>query len=325
MNCLQMLIIAAPLVWAEVGELEDKPTRSEWPVLSGEYLGQEPPGRQPKLFAEGVIPVEGIQHCFPAFSPDGKECFWMTVVFDNDKPRGEIWHTREADGHWAEPVLAPFSGEYNDHAPVFSPDGRRLYFSSSRPGGIGQGKNIWFVEKTGRAWTEPEHLGSPPNTEVGATQATFTTDGTIYFVGSFEGTQWNTAIYRSRLIDGQYEEPELLSEPIRTAGADIYPFIAPDESYLLFASSRPGRRSPETDLYVSFRNADGTWAEPIHMDDSVNNEMTVSFSFVTYDGKYLFFNRFDRDGTDKFYWMDAAVIQHLNPDKDQGNKQQLEN
>jgi D-alanyl-D-alanine carboxypeptidase len=276
--------------------------------LSGPYLGQPPPGAQPSLFAPEALPVNGIQHCFPAFAPNGREVYWMLVEFDDDSPRGQIWFMREVDGIWSKPELAPFSGEFDDHAPVFSLDGQRLYFASTRPGGFGNSKNLWYVEKTNAGWSDPRNLGSPPNTEIGATQATFTAGGSVYFLGRREGTQWETGIYRCRFSDGKYLPPEPLEPPITTLHADVYPFIAPDESYLLFGSSRPGANSTETDLYISLRNADDTWSEPIQLDKSINNGKTVSFSCVTHDGKYLFFNRFDDDGTDKFYWVDAGIL-----------------
>jgi D-alanyl-D-alanine carboxypeptidase len=299
--CLQ---VAAAMA---VGQ-ETTLTESANPSMSGPYFGQDPPGMQPRLFAPGVLPVDGVQHCFPAFSPDGREVYWMQVEFENDRPRGRIMYLKEIDGSWGKPGLAPFSRDFNNHAPVFSFDGQRLYFSSDRSGGVGPGKNIWYVERTESGWGEPKNLGSPPNSDLSATQATFTRDGTVYFTGMREGTQWNTGIYRSRFIDGQYLKAEPLGAPISTPHADIYPYIAPDESYLLFGSTRPGSRSIESDLYISFRDSDDTWSQPIQLDESINNGRSVSFSFVTHDGKYLFFNRFDEDGTDKFYWVDASII-----------------
>lgn len=276
--------------------------------ISGPYLGQSPPGMEPRLFAPGIIPTEGVQHCFPAISPNGKEIYWMNVLFEDDRPRGEILFMEEVNGKWSNPQTASFSGVHNDHAPVFSKDGNRLYFASSRPGGFGSGKNIWFVEKEESKWSEPRNLGSPPNTDLAATQPSFTSDGTVYFVGLCDSTQWGTAIYRSRLVDNKYREPELLGAPIKTEHADIYPYIAPDESYLLFGSTRPGGNSTESDLYISFRDSDDNWSRPIHLDKSINNGKTVSFPFITHDGKYLFFNRFDEDDTDKFYWVKAKIL-----------------
>jgi len=278
--------------------------------ITGPYLGMNPPGNTPELFAPDIIPTDGIQHCFPTFSPDGKEVFWMTVIFENEKPRGEIWYMIEDNGVWTAPAVAPFSGTYNDHNPVFSCDSKLLYFTSTRPGGVENCKSIWYVSRTESGWNNPVVLDSPPNTGIGAGQATFTSDGTVYFIGKIENVQWGSGIYRSKFVNDKYLDPEKLGIHINTEYADVYPFVAPDESYLLFGSSRPGGNSTETDLYISFRNADDTWGEPIHIDKSINNGHTVSFSYVSCDGKYLFFNRFDSDGTDKFYWVDAGIIDH---------------
>lgn len=306
---LKLLMLSCPLLIPVIASAQEPAdTAGIEDDLSGPYLGQPAPGTEPRLFAPGIIPVDGFQHCFPAFSPDGREVFWMHVFFENDKPRGEIRFMKEIDGRWVGPDVAPFSGEFNDHAPVFSGDGTRLYFASSRPGATGPGKNLWYVERANNGWGEPRPLGSPPNTELGATQPTFTRDGTVYFVGRCDSAQWNSGIYRSRLVNGQYQEPELLGPPIWTPEANTYPYIAPDESFLIFGSSRPGARSTETDLYISFRDSNDVWSEPVQMDKLINNGMSVSFSFVTHDGKFLFFDRFDSDGTDKFYWVDASVI-----------------
>jgi hypothetical protein len=137
----------------------------------------------------------------------------MTVDMSGENPRGQIMFMAELDGRWTAPMMVPFSGEYNDHAPVFSPDGKRLYFASSRPGGNDKGKNLWYVEKTESGWSEPIHMGYPPNFEdSGASQPSFTEDGTVYFIGSFEGMTWNVGIYRSRFVDGKYLPPEPLQK-----------------------------------------------------------------------------------------------------------------
>jgi hypothetical protein len=302
------ILLVACTIWAQ----DD----SNFIDISGPYLGQPSPGTDPVLFAPDILPVDGIQHCFPAFSPDGEEVYWMKVEFEDERPRGEIWFMEAVGDRWTVPAVASFSGEYNDHSPVFSFDGNRLYFASNRPGGVGRGKNIWFVERTDTNWGKPVNLGSPPNSENGASQISFTRSGSVYFISTFEGTQWGTAIYKSSFADGEYQEPEVIDSPIMTEHADVYPCISPDESFLIFGSSRPGTQSTETDLYISFRNPDGTWAQPIHMNERINNGMTVSFSFVTHDSRYLFFNRFDSTGTDKFYWVNAGIIDEHRPDAD---------
>jgi hypothetical protein len=279
----------------------------------GPYLGQEPPGQKAELFAPGLLTTDGIEHCFLAFSPDGRELYWTRIDTSGERPRGEILFMVETDSGWTTPARAPFSGVYSDHSPVFSPGGQRIIFSSNRPGGIGRRNNLWYVERTSDRWSEPVLLSSPPNSSIGAGQGTLTVQGAVYFTGFLDSVEWNTGIYRSRFADGRYLPPELLPDVINTKQADAYPFIAPDESYLIFGSSRPGGRSTETDLYIAFRKSDDSWTAPIHLGEEINDGHTVSFSFVTYDSKYLFFNRFD-DETDRFYWIDARILDKYRPD-----------
>jgi len=296
---------------------DDSTKTTEIPILGGPYLGQESPGMQAKPFAPDIIPVDGIQHCFPTISPDGREVYWMTFP-EGGKPT--IMFTKEVEGRWTPPRAASFSGEYGDHAPFFSHDGQRIYFASSRPGGYGKG-DIWYVERNDKGWSKPINLGSPPNSEESESQPTLTKDGTIYFISALKGVQWGRGIYRSPLSNGHYLKREALDSIINTKYADIYPFIAPDESYLLFGSSRPGARSVETDLYISFRNDEYSWGKPRQLGDEINNGSSVSFSCVTSDGKYLLFNRFinesGENGTDAFFWIGSKILDKYKLDKEE--------
>ncbi len=274
------------------------------------YIGLESPGLIPELFAKEIIPVEDVQHCFPAFSPDGHEVYWMQY---NMKLRSSVLMYMEyRNNSWSKPDTARFSVGFTDTAPVFSADGSRLFFVSRRPGGLGA-SDIWYIEKTGKGWSEPVNAGSQVNTELRESQPTFTRDGTMYFVRWTEGYEYGWVIYRSRLVDREYSEPEMLPAVINRKTIDYSPYISPDESYLIFASGREGRKSKETDLYISFRDRNDKWSEPVNMGDDINNGYTVTFPFVTYDGKYLFFNRFNDSGTDAFYWVDASIIDFFRP------------
>ena len=46
------------------------------------------------------------------------------------------------------------------------------------------------------------------------------------------------------------------------------------------------------------------------LDDSVNATVTENITYVSPDGKYLFFHR-----TNDIYWVDAEVIHRLRPDR----------
>jgi hypothetical protein len=278
-------------------------------VHPGPYLGQTIPGTTPELFAPGVIPTEGIVHSSPTFSPDGNYMFWSFVF--REQRRSQIMYMKAVSDGWTQPAAAPFSGIHSDANPCFSPDGKRLYFSSSRPEGSGRG-DIWYVTPTEQGWSDPVNLGSPPNASGSEGQPSVAADGSLFFISAMDSVEWNRGIYHCRKEGSTFVERVALPPVINTSDADAYPFIAPDQSYLLFCSGRPGRNSVETDMYVSFKQAGGEWGVPVQMGPEINNGKTVSFPRVTLDGKYLFFRRFS-DGTDPYFWVEASILDDLRP------------
>jgi Tol biopolymer transport system component len=98
------------------------------------------------------------------------------------------------------------------------------------------------------------------------------------------------------LNTGVYENRTRLQPGIKGA----HPFIAPDESFLLFSAPAPGRRDP--DLYVS-RQQEGTWSKPEPLPALINTTGVESNPFVSPDGRYLFFIRkYD------VYWADLKNL-----------------
>jgi Tol biopolymer transport system component len=116
-------------------------------------------------------------------------------------------------------------------------------------------------------------------------------------------------IWRSRFVNGKYTLPENLEE-INTEHYEDGPFIAPDESYLIFESERPGGIGGSIDLYISFRKDDGSWSVPVNMGETINSDKTDRWARVTPDGKYLFFGS-NRNGNMDIYWIDAKIISNL--------------
>ena len=73
------LVVALTVISTGVVLAQKAADTNVFPELSGAYLGQTPPGLEAVRFAPGIIPIEDIEHCFPAFSSDGKEVYWMTM------------------------------------------------------------------------------------------------------------------------------------------------------------------------------------------------------------------------------------------------------
>jgi hypothetical protein len=85
-----------------------------------------------------------------------------------------------------------------------------------------------------------------------------------------------------------------------------HPFIAPDESYLIFDVAVSGYIR---DLFICMRKPDGTWTKAINLGSPVNTyEGSEMCPFVSRDGKYFFFCR---GGTE--FWVDASFIERFRP------------
>src|SRR5215207_4335912 len=133
------------------------------------------------LFGEGVFST-GLYELPPTFSPDGRTAFF-TVSTPAYGRLHVIMESRREGGRWGEPRIAPFSGQYGDADPMFSPDGRQLFFLSRRPTAPGAAPrndfDVWVVERAGDGWGEPRHIpeASGPGAEHYVSPAS---DGTLY-------------------------------------------------------------------------------------------------------------------------------------------------
>lgn len=281
--------------------------------LKGKYLGQKPPGKEPVLFAPDIVSSNRFEHATVTFSPDGEEAFWGSsfMLSESGYTYGRILTSRLENGRWTVPQKAAFSTIRGCGEPMFTPDGKKLFFSSRRPlrpGGEEVESHIWMVEKTSAGWTEPTLLRGGPNDFGYYWQFSFAADGSIYFSKNDAGGHGGSDIYVSRLIGVEYQPPENLGPVINGEQDDDSPFIASDERYLIFTSwGRPGGIG-DADLVVSFRDHSGAWTQPVVLPQPVNSESREICPQVTRDGKYLFFNSF-RSGVADNYWVEAAVIE----------------
>jgi ankyrin repeat protein len=117
-----------------VKELNGDTSPKKFPELTGIYLGQAPPAGEPKLFAPDIVSGanDDDNHGSIAFMPDGKEIYWNMMW----NKRGKIWMTKLLNDKWTEPEMASFceGGSAMDDNPFITPDGQKLFFTSTRFG-----------------------------------------------------------------------------------------------------------------------------------------------------------------------------------------------
>ena len=255
--------------------LSVRPARCQ--IAGGPYLGQSLPGVIPEPFAQAILPTSS-----PAitFTPEGLECFFQYL-----SPDFESWlmTSREAGGTWPDPDTVTFSGPL-DSRPRLTPDGNRLLFISQRETPGYPGTHLWYSDRVETGWEEPVPMGSPVKEHV-IDCASAALNGNLYY--SDEGLN-NAKIYLSRLLNGNYTEPELLGDSIHISDWAGTPFISPDESYLLFCA---GAAFSPGDLYISYRKPDQTWTTAVSLSDTINTGDDEALPFVSGDGQLLFFTR----------------------------------
>ena len=274
------------------------------------YLGQTPPGNIPQIFAPGVISLNNRFETYPTFSPDGKEMFFSVV--NAGWTTGKIFHTKEQNGIWTLPVPADFSdNNYVNWESFISPDGNRQFFTSkNRPPSTYY--DIWMVERiSDTAWSTPVRLDSPVNSNAADGSACVTGNGTLYFTSHRGGGYGGSIIYRAKFIDSSYSQVESLGNIIQTTSFEAEPYMAPDESYLIFISEYRAVGEGGYDLWIFFRNVDSSWSVPVNMGPIINTAYDEYGPRVTTDGKYLFFTRENRGNTMDIYWVSSGIIDSL--------------
>jgi Tol biopolymer transport system component len=272
---------------------------SDFPKLTGPYLGQKPPGTTPEIFAPGVVSTDATEHGAPVFSPDGNEVYW----FSFPGPATKMMH-RES-GQWTPPEKVGLGGN-----PTMSPDGKMILFYRRENGRDG----IGFCERTDSGWSEKKWFDSLINKANTGWEIWLTKSGTVYFSSSMPGGSGGDDICRARLIDGKYRAIENLGSSANSPSEDWGHnggFVAPDETYLIFSSDRPGGFGGN-DLYVSFRKKDGTWSEAANLGKQINTDALEVWPYVSPDGKYLFYIS-HRNNTSDIFWVFAKIIDELRP------------
>ena len=128
-------------------------------------------------------------------------------------------------GQWGRPYNA--GGIVNaasaDKQPCLSPDGRYLYFSSDRAGGLGK-MDIWVSELDANGkWGKPRNLGAPINTPGDDICPFIHPDNqTLYFSSDGHPGLGNKDIFMSRRDStGKWSEPVNLGYPINSHREEI--------------------------------------------------------------------------------------------------------
>ncbi|RAU84192.1 OmpA family protein [Pontibacter arcticus] len=192
------------------------------------------------------INTENLHEALATFTDNGNTMVFARGNEGTRKGRQnvDLYISYFRSGAWTEPKLIPNINDPRawDSSPAFSPDGKTLYFSSNRRGGMG-GNDIYksTVDDNGRL-SAPEPLGMEINTPGNESFVTVGPDGTLYVASDGLPGLGNLDLFR--IEDGK---PVNMGPPVNSPGDDFGLYFK-DETTGFFASNREGGKGGD-DLY----------------------------------------------------------------------------
>jgi WD40 repeat protein len=219
----------------------------------------------------------------PAFDPRNGDLYFV-----RSSPQFAGWRillARCGATGWSSPVDAPFAGDGVEADPWFTPDGRSLYFISTRTtDGIRRTDlDIWRVDRNAAGrWGTPERLPSPVNSTAQEWFPRLARDGWLYFGSGRPGGFGKTDIWRARRDAGGRWRVENLGPAINTARDEYEPLPSPDGRRMIVDSDG---------VYYESRASGAGWTPRVRLGPQINANRTEIGAAVSPSGQSVMFAR----------------------------------
>ncbi|MBX3163523.1 MAG: PD40 domain-containing protein [Bacteroidetes bacterium] len=243
---------------------------------------------------------------FPAVTADGKQFLFTRGLRIEEMPGYEnedFFVSLKQNDVWqmAQPIRE-INSQGNEGAPTLSADGNTMFFTSCQsseggdygtPDRKGYGScDIFYSQKVNGKWSRPRNAGAAINTANWETQPSFSSDGkTLYFIRGMVGRGGirEQDIYYSSIDDnGKFTTAVKMSSVINTPYKEESVFIHPDNQTLYF-SSTGHKGMGGLDIFMSRRQANGEWGEPVNLGYPINSSKDDNSLLVYPSGKLAFF------------------------------------
>ncbi|MCK0107902.1 hypothetical protein MWU58_01220 [Flavobacteriaceae bacterium S0825] len=284
-----VLVFCAFLSACKTEKSETK--KNDYSIEENLYFGYKPPGLTPEIF----VPKKSTSEDWKLGNKDSLDMQEFYFTYSGNDPFED------------QVVVYRNEGSYyrvNKYSFKHNPSDSNILYSR------------WnYIERTDSGWSKIKSLGSMFDREDwGIMVMSVSSKGTMVF----DDYKSNDEIRISRIIDGKREEPKLLGKHINTGKWTAHPFIAPDESFLIWGSERDDGYGM-SDNYISFQQQDGSWGPAINMGEKINSELVENGARLTLDGKYLLFSRSEEKESENGstywestkYWVDSKIIENL--------------
>ncbi|MBS7252667.1 OmpA family protein [Flavobacterium branchiicola] len=216
------------------------------------------------------------------------------------------------DGSVGEPKLfrKKESAKFNESTPIFTKDGRTMYFTRNNfiDGKRGKSDNKVTLLKLYKAdliegqWENVKELPFNSDQYSTAHPALSIDEKTLYFASDMPGTLGQSDLYKVSIQgDGTFGTPENLGTAINTEGRETFPFISGDNELYFASDGRPGLGG--LDVFVTKINEDGTLDDVQNVGEPINSKQDDFAFIINSKNRNGFFssNRENGHGVDDIY------------------------
>ncbi|MEM7551341.1 MAG: OmpA family protein [Bacteroidota bacterium] len=197
------------------------------------------------------------------------------------------------------------NSSFDEKLPVFSPDGKKLYFTiSNHPenvSGVSDKGDIWYstINKDG-SWSQAKNLGRPLNDRFVNSVIGFSPDGKSMYLRNFYINDYNSLVSKgisvARKTPNGWRYPENVSiEYFDNKSEHQSMSISSNGKILLMSIESYGNYGNE-DLYVSFKKSSTGWTEPKNLGSTINSKFQEMTPYLAPDNRTLYFSTNGRGG-----------------------------
>ncbi|MEO9871137.1 OmpA family protein [Ekhidna sp.] len=172
-----------------------------------------------------------------AVSADGRTMIFTSCDGKYSLGSCDLYITRKVGDNWSKPknLGKPINSRYWESQPSLSADGKTLYFSSNRTGGLG-GRDIWVSKSADGKWSVPINLGGDVNTPKDETTPFIHPNGSdLYFSANSYPGMGGYDLFVSSKTDSLWSIPRNLGFPINTFKDEVAIIIGAEGQMAYFA------------------------------------------------------------------------------------------
>ena len=253
------------------------------------------------------------QEIAPSLSADGQKMVYMSL--DNISKKWAMYYTEKKGGNWSKPTEIPYKNPDLLYLGGYSltADGKRLYFTANKYGGVGN-YDIWYMDNKGGYWDTPVNMAMPINSKGPDLAPSISPNGEELYFARCATTQTQGKAGCCELMvakhkgKGIWEAPVALPSNINT-GCVTAPRMLSDGKTLIF-SAKTGGGKGGFDFYMTRKEGSG-WTDPVHM-DFMSTEEDDYFADVPAKGDVVFYDALEGNSRDVIM---ARIPAEFQPEK----------